>query len=358
MLLVMTSSKPHNTQVLQTYSPQAILNIFNNAIKAPAAEHTLIRVKGIYEPGKGVDYYGYYYDTLSDEATGSSMTLKVPAIMRERLVPYKVIDFTGFVTRKLEEKGGAIRIHLNLSELHEIKQAAFSDTEHKALELIRRKANKGYKEVDGFLTRRILSNEPPNISVYIGTTSIIDQDIEHALGEAAAFFNLRFIRISLTSVQEISTVFDDDESDIVILARGGGSGLEIFNTLELSESALLLEPYFITAIGHREDVSLLDRMADKSFITPTALGNHLRQLYNKTIEDMQGSKARLAEEIKSQVKLGYENELLVYKNLLTGKEKELDLLRSKPPGLNLKQVLVYMLLALLTGFVLAMLLLR
>lgn len=354
----MTSSKTNNAQVLQAYSPQAILNIFNNAIKAPTAEHTLIRIKGIYEPGKGVDYYGYYYDTLSDEATGSSMTLKVPAIMRERLVPGRLIDFTGFVTRKLEEKGGAIRIHLNLSELHEVKRSEFSETEHLALDLIRRKANKGYKEVDSFLTRNILSNTPPHISVYIGTTSIIDQDIAHALGEAAAFFDLNFIRINLTSVQDILSVFDDDESDIIILARGGGSGLEIFNTLELSERALSLEPYFITAIGHREDVSLLDRMADKSFITPTALGNHLRQIYNKTIEDMQGSKARLAEEIKSQVKLGYENELQVYKNMLAGKEKELDVLKSKPPGLSLKQVLVYVLLALLTGFVLALLLLR
>jgi exodeoxyribonuclease VII large subunit len=353
----MTPSKPMNTQVAPVYSPQGILNIFNNALKVPA-EHALIRIKGIYEPGKGIDYYGYYYDSLLDEAAGCNMTLKVPALIRERLVPGRLIEFTGFVTRKLEEKGGNIKIHLNLTALHEVRASEFSEAEHRALAIIKEKADKGYKEVDGFLTKCILNNKPPLISVYIGSTSIIDKDIDHALGEAAEFFDLDFIRINLTSLQDILSVFDDDKSDIIILARGGGSGLEIFNRPELSEKALLLEPCFITAIGHREDVSLLDKVADRSFITPTALGNHLRQIYNKTIEDLQGSKARLTEEIRSQVKLGYENELQLYKNMVNNKDLELNQFRNKPPGITVKQLLIYMLLSLLIGFALAVLLLR
>jgi exodeoxyribonuclease VII large subunit len=351
----MTSPKPSNTQVAPVYSPQAILNIFNNALKI-SAEHTLIRIKGIYEKGKGMEYYGYFYDVLHDEAAGCNMTLKVPALIRERLVAGRLIEFTGFVARRLEEKGGTIKIHLNLTELHEVKRSEFSAEEHLALDIIKSKADKGYKEVDGFLTKCILDDTPPLISVYIGNTSIIDKDIHHALGEAAEFFDLHFIRISLTSLQDILSVFDDDESDIIILARGGGSGLEIFSTLELSEKALSLEAYFITAIGHREDVSLLDKVADKSFITPTALGNHLRQLYNKTIEDMQGSKARLTEEIKTQVRLGYEHELQLYKGLISSKDAELNAFRNRRPGITVKQVLIYMLLSLLIGFVLAVLL--
>ena len=51
--------------------------------------------------------------------------------------------------------------------------------------------------------------------------------------------------------------------------------MEVFNKPSLAEHALSLKSYFITAIGHKEDISLLQKVADKAFITPQHLDNIL-----------------------------------------------------------------------------------
>jgi exodeoxyribonuclease VII large subunit len=79
-----------------------------------------------------------------------------------------------------------------------------------------------------------------------------------------------------------------------------------FNKPSLAEHALSLKSFFITAIGHKEDVSLLQKVADKAFITPTALGQYFNEIYNHTIEELQGSKAKLVEDITAQLKGSYE----------------------------------------------------
>ncbi len=38
--------------------------------------------------------------------------------------------------------------------------------------------------------------------------------------------------------------------------------------------ALGLDSYFVTAIGHAQDVPLLEKIADKTFITPTAFAQY------------------------------------------------------------------------------------
>jgi exonuclease VII large subunit len=90
------------------------------------------------------------------------------------------------------------------------------------------------------------------------------------------------------------------------VARGGGENMEVFNKPSLAEHALSLKSFFITAIGHKEDISLLQKVADKAFITPTALGQYFNEIYNQTVEELQGSKARLVEDITAQLKGSYE----------------------------------------------------
>jgi len=78
--------------------------------------------------------------------------------------------------------------------------------------------------------------------------------------------------------------------------------MEVFNKPSLAEYVLLLKSFFITAIGHKEDISLLQKVADKAFITPTALGQYFNEIYNQTVEELQGSKVKLVEDITAQLK--------------------------------------------------------
>ncbi len=68
--------------------------------------------------------------------------------------------------------------------------------------------------------------------------------------------------------------------------------MEVFNKPSLTEQALSLKCFFVTAIGHKEDTSLLQKVADKAFITPTALGQYVNEIYNQTIEELQGFKSK------------------------------------------------------------------
>jgi exodeoxyribonuclease VII large subunit len=47
-------------------------------------------------------------------------------------------------------------------------------------------------------------------------------------------------------------------------------------------------------------------VADKSFITPTELGQYFNQVYNRTIEELQNSKAKLVEDLSKEIDAGYQ----------------------------------------------------
>ncbi len=43
-----------------------------------------------------------------------------------------------------------------------------------------------------------------------------------------------------------------------------------------------INPHIISAIGHAENTTLLDSVADKKFDTPTAFGNYLYEISKKS----------------------------------------------------------------------------
>ena len=102
--------------------------------------------------------------------------------------------------------------------------------------------------------------------------------------EAISFYTFQFIRISLGSPSEIITAMQEHEktADILILSRGGGYNLEIFENPAIAEVSLSPKCLFLTAIGHKENIPLLQKVADKAFITPTALGQYLNELASFT----------------------------------------------------------------------------
>jgi exodeoxyribonuclease VII large subunit len=82
-----------------------------------------------------------------------------------------------------------------------------------------------------------------------------------------------------------------------------------------------LKCFFLTAIRHKEDESLLQKVADKAFITPTALGQYFNEIYNRTIEELQNTKAKLVEDITTQLKSNYEMRLVNLNEKLKGHQE-------------------------------------
>jgi exonuclease VII large subunit len=85
--------------------------------------------------------------------------------------------------------------------------------------------------------------------------------------------------------------------------------MEVFDSPEIAEAAISLSTHFITALGHKENAPLLQKVADKSFITPTALGQYFNEIYNETIAELQNSKAKLVEDITKQLEGNYKKQI-------------------------------------------------
>jgi exodeoxyribonuclease VII large subunit len=103
---------------------------------------------------------------------------------------------------------------------------------------------------------------------------------------------------------------NNSDIDILVIARGGGDiETESINRPELAEACLNLLPFLITALGHKVNTPLLERIADKKFITPTAFGQYLKEIYNTTIEELAQSKAKLVDDVTKQLNTVYDKEL-------------------------------------------------
>lgn len=297
------------TQII--YSPVAVLNLFNNSISISQAKR-IIQLKGVFHPGKGHLYSGYYYDCLKDESSDAQITLIIPALIRQELQPGKTVTVNGFITKRVVNNASRIEIQLTVTDLVEQTQSKYSDEDIRRIEILQNKASSGFRDVHSWIKNKIINEQVFRIVVIIGKTGIIDNDIKHQLRESISFYDITFHRINLNSEDEILVALDklnNQGFDVIVVSRGGGENLNIFNKLLLAEKSLTLNALFVTAIGHKDDVTLLQKVADKAFITPSEFGQFLNDTFNHTIEELQNSKARLIESVKAQLTASYQKQI-------------------------------------------------
>ena len=289
-----------------SYNASAIIHIFNNTLISEAARK-IIRVKGVYQPGRGQNYSGFYYDQLKDEMSDACISLIVPAIIRPELEPGKMVECHAYVTKKVQVNNARIELQLTLIDLLAQNDSRFTDDEIEGFKILQHKASYGYRDVDSFVKTKIINGEPIRVIILHGISAIIQHDIRHQLEEAISFYDFDFKGINLTSEESIIKALNDhhNSADILVISRGGGENQHIFNKPAIAKAALVLSAHFVTAIGHQQDSSLLQRVADKHFITPTALGQYFNEVYNRTMEELQSSKAKLVTDITTQLEANY-----------------------------------------------------
>lgn len=210
-----------------TYNASSLLSIFNNALTIEITKK-VFRIKGIYVPGKGVNYNGFYYDSLKDESSDACVTLIVPAPIRHGLTPQQTIECTAYLTKRVQANAGKIDLLVNVVELLSQQESKYTDEQLKAFEILQKKAELGYKDVDAFIKTRIIQQQPLTVTILIGKTAIIDSDIKHQFKEAIGLYDFRFVRINLSYESEIIKALKDEAADVIVVARGGGKNMEVF----------------------------------------------------------------------------------------------------------------------------------
>jgi len=304
-------STSNNTNELPVYSPASIINILSNIIAIPGT-NKLIGLRGIYLATGKMPYSGFYYDQLKDEASDYAMQLVVPALIRNQLTNNKTIEVICYINKKAE-KDGSVRLLANVTDLVTQSQNKYTEEEIHTLEIQQKKAATGFRDLDSFIKNCIYENRKPNINIIIGKSAVIQHDIIDQMSEAGSLYNINFIQTTITSLTEMLSAIqasNKPEVDIIVIARGGGDiEFETINKPELAEACLNLKPFLVTALGHKVNTPLLERIADKKFITPTAFGQYLKEIYNTTIEELTQSKAKLVADITSQLKTIYDKQL-------------------------------------------------
>lgn len=308
--ITQTTSTVESSVPVSFFSPSSIVAIFN-AATVTKEEKRIIHVRGIFKESGTANYGGNYYNRLKDEASENSITLITSALMHNQLEDNKTIEFTGFITRRLD-KQGRIELIINLIELFSQKVNRFSEEETKKIILINKKIEDGFKDLDAHIKNCIFNNKRISIKIIMGKSGIIDTDIKKAMEAAISLYDIEYHRVSLSAPDEIINkirFLDKPDTDIICVARGGGENLDIFENLDICESILERTTIIASAIGHAQDVSLFEKLADKKFITPTQFGNYLKEIYNTTIEEFEKSKAKLVQDITNQLSANYSKQI-------------------------------------------------
>lgn len=302
-----------NNVIDYVYFPKDLLGICYHEIDNEAQKNIVI-LKGRYLKQGKKEYCGYFYDRLQDINDGPMVTLKVANKIRETFKDGQIYKIKGTVQKKILEQNGTIQITINVSENLSIEnepEEAGSGFETIKDTLLDQKHKAGFKNVLFDFHKKLRSGNNPSILLFIGNNAIVDQDIISALDIQKSVFDLDIKKISFATSKELIeniTDYAGSDYDAICIVRGGGDGLEIFDGLDLAEVLVQYEenfPPIITAIGHANDTTFLDKIADKSFPTPTAFGHKLKEI----AEDAQNYLLNIKSEVKRNEELKFQQEI-------------------------------------------------
>lgn len=117
-------------------------------------------------------------------------------------------------------------------------------------------------------------------------------DIE-AIAREIPLYSLTLISVNLASSEDIArgiTEAGKENFDILILTRGGGEQLDVFDERPVLDALFSVQAFTISAIGHARDKVLSDMVADYIARTPTDAGRYLAEKYASSLTQQEFSR--------------------------------------------------------------------
>lgn len=297
---------PANITV-QQYTPFEIIGIFNDILARQNTEASgkIVCIRGIYLVGNGISYQGYCYDTLRDENTPNELPIKISEVQRKDLKPGSLVDILGTLGRKISPKS-EIKLELNVSRVETVQEQAIDEKEIKRMELRRKKAKLGFRNVDFILEQLLYTDQRPSVALLFAGASITMTDFLNGGGDIAkAAFDFVECRVTFSKTQEVVNalkVLDAQNHTAICIVRGGGSGIEMLDDLNILETVVRLKTPVISAIGHPDERLFIKEVADKEVSVPNDLGHFFKDMMETVSEKKTKSRAVLTEQIKKQFK--------------------------------------------------------
>ena len=214
---------------------------------------------------------GHCYFTLRDE----NSTVKCVMFSRSaRLLDFAPEDgmmVLAYGSATIYERDGAFQYYVDYMRPYGIGAA------QKAFDQLKAKLEK-----EGLFDpshKKPLPAMPSCIGVVTSATGAALQDIKNVLNRRwpsalllLAPVNVQGLEAEAQIVKGIQTLGKDKRTDVIIVARGGGSreDLWVFNSEKIARAASACKKPLVSAVGHEIDYSILDYVADLRAPTPSA----------------------------------------------------------------------------------------
>lgn len=135
------------------------------------------------------------------------------------------------------------------------------------------------------------------------STSITMMDFNAGVNAAATKIDFTEQRQSLGNAAVLATFLrqlDAAQYDVIALIRGGGSGIEALDEIEVLKAVSEMKTPVICAIGHVGEELFMKSIADKVAPTPNGLGQYFSEMVEKVTAKRNNSRAALVEEVRKQ----------------------------------------------------------
>jgi len=219
---------------------------------------------------------------LHDKNKKNKITIQLTETIKSKLESGRYYHLEGYINKGQNiTNDSRLQVFFRPTKLlkHEAEVQLISQHEY---DIVRERFNREFPIIQDILLDKIEKGEHPVIDIIMGLQSTSQEDYLSQLDDLE-YYDIRHHRCNLSSQTDIIDFirnYDFKDTDVLVILRGGGSGLEVFNELELCKKMIELPVPFITGIGHHEDVTLLQRVSDKAFSTPTSVGVFLQKVVN------------------------------------------------------------------------------
>lgn len=134
------------------------------------------------------------------------------------------------------------------------------------------------------------------IPSYVNTIGLITSDSADAKKDFITHLGnhgikIKFFDVRVEGIKAVTTIIDairwfnenTQDVEVLVLTRGGGSmeSLQAFNSEEVAKAIFSSRIPVISAVGHENDVTIADLVADYRASTPTHAGKYLGENWNK-----------------------------------------------------------------------------
>ena len=153
-------------------------------------------------------------------------------------------------------------------------------------------------ELEGLFShesKKLLPYLPERIGIITSSTGAVLQDIRNTLQKRFDNYGMILYPATVQGTDAHKTIIegiryfnDNNNVDVIIIARGGGSVEDLwpFNEEELAYAIYASEIPVISAIGHETDFTIADFTADARAATPTAAAQMVMPEKSMLIKDI------------------------------------------------------------------------